>query len=167
MSVSAASESALRTTRAPTIAVRLCSLAGSSQPQIARTHAHRSQAHAFLRLRFEPWNGAALGSATLEPERWVVGDASAACCLVPAHDDAAVRAAARLYLSGVPAAMACRTPPRHPPPPPCCCASWYSYVHARAGAQRGAGLGPPAVAVIPTVHTPWIGRHRRRATPRR
>jgi len=78
----------LRTTRTQTIAVRLCSSAGSpSLRSRPRMHAHPRRTRSCLRLRFEPRNGAALGSAALtlrEAEHcWVVGDATAVSCGLP------------------------------------------------------------------------------------
>jgi len=105
MSVSAASESALRTTRAQTIAARLCAPPALPPSLSSRTrmHADPRPALVFLRLGMEQRSAR---QRCPEAERWVPGSSATPRphgCL-PAHDDAAARAA---LPSPVPA---CRTP---------------------------------------------------------
>ena len=116
-------------------------------------HADPRPALVFLRLGMEQRSAR---QRCPEAERWVVGDASAAW--VPACTRRCGRA------SGSPLSGACLPDSTHHHLPAAARRGARTHTHAR-GPGGPWTMGPPAVAVIPTVHTPWIRRHRWRPPP--
>ena len=129
MSVSAASESALRITRAQTIAARLCAPSPALPPSLSsrtRMHADPRPALVFLRLGMEQRSAR---QRCPEAERWVVGDASAAW--VPACTRRCGRA------SGSPLSGACLPDSTHHHLP--AAARRGARTHSHAGGPAGRG----------------------------